>query len=115
MTPAPAIIPRSISRTEAIPSSNTRQLSTSALRVKRSTRSAVSASVAVLIEPLPGLDPEVTSRDQLLHPPVDVEPVAQRLLQVLGDVQHGVEAEQVGEEERTHRRSLRLADDPVEL
>ena len=59
MIPAPAIIPRSMSFIEAMPSSSTRQLSTSALSVKRSTSAAVSMSAAVLIEPPSGLGAEV--------------------------------------------------------
>src|SRR5262245_27628437 len=98
MIPAPAIIPRSISRSEATPSSSTRQLSTSALSVNRSTMSWVSVSAAVLIEALPGLGAQVAGRDQLLHPPVHEEALAVGLLQMLGDVQHRVEPEQVGEE-----------------
>src|SRR3984893_17018723 len=115
MTPAPNIIPRSMSFSAAMPSSSTRQLSTSALSVKRSTSAVLSMSAAVLIEPLPGLGAEVAGSDQLLHLLVDEEPVAVGLLQVLGDVQHGVEAKQIDEEERAHRRGLRLRDDPVEL
>ncbi len=42
MIPAPAIMPRSMSFIDAIPSSSTRQLSTSALSVNRSTRVAAS-------------------------------------------------------------------------
>ena len=42
MIPAPAIMPRSMSFIAATPSSRTRQLSTRALRVKRSTRASVS-------------------------------------------------------------------------
>src|SRR5947209_18152051 len=106
MIPAPAIIPRSMSLSEAIPSSRTRQLSTSALSVKRSTSAAVSSSVPVLIEALPRLGAEIAGGDQFLHLPMHVEPLAVGVAQMLGDVQHRVEPEQIGEEERTHRRRL---------
>src|ERR1700759_5650999 len=106
MIPAPAIIPRSISRSEAIPSSRTRQLSTSAFSVKRSTRPWVSISGAVLIEPLPGLGAQVTRGHELLHLRVDVEAIAVGVSQVLGHVQNRVETEEIGEEEGTHRRRL---------
>src|SRR5205807_2194069 len=96
---------------DAIPSSSTRQLSTSALSVKRSTSAWVSISAPVLIETLSGLRAKVAFGDQLLHAAVDVEAIAVGLAQVLGNVQNRVEAEQVGEEEGTHRGGLRLADD----
>src|SRR5438270_3824681 len=99
-------MPRSMSFIDAMPSSSTRQLSTSAFSVKRSIRAWVSISVPVLIEALSGLGPEVLFRHQLLHALVDVEAVAVGLLEVLGHVQDGVEPEQVGEEERAHRRRL---------
>src|ERR1700722_8499514 len=115
MIPAPAIIPRSMSFIDAIPSSSTRQLSTSAFSVKRSTSAAASMSVPVLIEALSSLGAEVAGGDQLLHLLVDEEPIAVRLPEVLGDVQHGVESEQIGEEERAHRCGLRLGHDLVDL
>src|SRR5437764_1354533 len=108
MTPAPAIIPRSMSFIDAMPSSSSRQLSTSAFSVNRSTSAAASMSAAVLIKPLSRLGSELPSRDPLLHPLVDVEPVAVGLLQVLGNVQHRVEPQQVGQEERSHRCRLRV-------
>src|SRR5581483_5422155 len=109
MIPAPAIMPRSMSLSAATPSSSTRQLSTSALSVKRSTSACASisgapsaapsrVSAAVLIEPLPGLLAEVAGGDQRLHLLVNEEPIAVGLVQVLGDVEHGVQPEQVGEE-----------------
>src|SRR5438874_11760767 len=113
MIPAPAIIPRSMSFIDATPSSSTRQLSTSAFSVKRSTSASVETSVSVLIEALAGLGPEIAGGDELLHPLVDVEALAVAVLEVLGDVQHGVEAEQVGEQERPHRRGLRVGHELV--
>src|SRR5581483_10178568 len=124
MIPAPAIMPRSISRMEETPSSSTRQLSTSALSVNRSTTSSRSSaapgvartgSAPVLIEPLPGLHAEVSRGDQLAHPRVDIEAVAVGLLEVLRDVQDGVEAQDVAEDEGPNRGGRRVADDPVEL
>src|SRR3982750_816352 len=106
--PAPAIMPMSMSLIPAMPSSSTRQDSTSAFRPKRSTSVPVADSVAVLIEALSGLLTEVARLDQLLHLRRHVEAVAQRLLEVLGHVQDGVEAEQLAEEERAHRRRLRV-------
>src|SRR5947209_13428908 len=108
-------MPRSMSLIEAIPSSSTRQLSTSAFSVKRSISASVSSSVPVLIEALSGLGPEVPIGDEPLHALVDVEAIAVGLLEVLGDVQDGVEAEQVGEEEWSHRRRLRLGHYLVDL
>src|SRR4051794_12095964 len=113
--PAPAIMPMSMSLMPAMPSSSTRQDSTSAFRPKRSTRVPVADSVAVLIETLSGLLAEVARRDQLLHLRRDVEAVAQRLVQVLGHVEDGIQAEQVGQEERPHRGRLGIRDDLVDL
>src|ERR1700741_3152024 len=102
MIPAPAIIPRSMSFIALTPSSSTRQDSTSALSVKRSTRAVASISAAVLIEALSGLGGEIALGHQLLHLLVHEEAVPVGVAQVLGDVQHRVEAEQVDEEERAH-------------
>src|SRR4051794_29422088 len=115
MIPAPAIMPMSMSLMPAMPSSSTRQDSTSAFRPKRSTSVPVADSVAVLIEALSGLLAEVARLDQLLHLRRHVEAVAQRLVEVLGHVQHGVEPEQVAQEERSHRRRLRVGHDLVDL
>src|SRR3954452_3484085 len=115
MMPAPAIMPMSMSLMPATPSSSTRQDSTSAFRPKRSTSVAVADSVAVLIETLSGLLAEVARLDQLLHLRRDVEPVAERLVQVLGHVQDRVEAQQVAQEERPHRRGLRVGHGLVDL
>src|SRR3979409_1733568 len=106
MIPAPAIMPRSMSFIDATPSSSTRQLSTRAFSVKRSTSAAVSMSAPVLIEALSGLGREVAFRGQFLHLLVHEEPIAIGVTQVLGHVHHRVEAEQVGEEEGSHRRRL---------
>src|SRR5215208_5189147 len=113
--PAPAIMPISMSLTPASPSSRTRHDSTIVFSESRSTSVPVVSLVAVLIEALSGLLAEVPALDQLLHLRHHVEAVAVRLLKVLGDVQHRVEAEQVGEEERPHRHRLRLLDDLVDL
>src|SRR3954454_9305872 len=115
MMPAPAIMPMSMSLMPATPSSSTRQASTSAFRPKRSTSVPVADSVAVLIEALSGLLAEVARPDQLLHLRRHVEAVAERLVQVLGHVQDGIQAEQVGEEERAHRRRLGVGDDLVDV
>src|SRR3954469_10076302 len=115
MMPAPAIMPMSMSLMPATPSSSTRQASTSAFSPNRSTSVPVADSVAVLIEALSGLLAEVARLDQLLHLRRHVEAVAQRLVEVLGHVQDRVEPEQVGEEERAHRRSLRVGDELVYL
>src|SRR5947209_18479896 len=114
MIPAPAIMPRSMSFSEAIPSSRTRQLSMSALRVKRSTSAVVSIST-VLIETLSGLHAEVALRHELLHALVDVEAIAECLLEVLGHLPDGVETEQLGEEERSHRRCLGVRDRLIDV
>src|SRR4051794_39938806 len=115
--PAPIIIPTSMSFTAATPSSRTRQDSTKALRPKRSTSVPAAVwSAAVLIEALSGLGAEVAGIDELLHLRVHHEAlVAVALPQVLGHVEHGVEAEQVGEEERAHRHRARLLHHPVDL
>src|SRR6478609_4463397 len=115
--PNPVIIARSMSRIVATPSSRTRQDSTNAFRPKRSTSVAASVvvSAAVLIEPLPGLLAEVAGGHQLLHALVHVEPLAVGVTQVLGDLEHGVQPEHVGEEERPHRQSARLLHELVDL
>src|SRR5205085_6012799 len=108
-------MPRSISRIDAIPSSSTRQLSTSALSVNRSTRSVAVVSAAVVIEAFSGLGAELAAGHELLEPAVDMEALAIAVPQVLGHVHDGVEPEQVGEKERPHRRRARLCDQPVEF
>ena len=52
------------------------------------------------------LGAELAVGDETLQALVDVEALAVGLVEVLGDVQHRVEPEQVGEEERPHRRGL---------
>src|SRR4051794_7881668 len=106
-----------MSLAEATPSSSTRHDSTRVFSPIRSTSVSVAApgSVPVLIEPLPGLLAEVPRLDELLHTRRHVVAVAVALLQVLGDVQHRVEAEQVGEEERAHGDGARVLDDLVDL
>ena len=104
-----------MSVTVAMPSSSTRQASTNALSTKRCVSSScvelrltVGARLAVVVEALAGLRAELARLDVRLHALVDVEGLATvGLLQVLGDVQHRVEAEQVGQEERPHRRDAR--------
>src|SRR6187549_856577 len=72
--------------------------------------------LAVLEEPLAAaLGAELAFGDELLKALVDVEALAVGLAQVLGDVQHGVEPEQVGEEEGPHRRDLGRRDRLVDL
>src|SRR4051812_7428511 len=118
MMPAPAIIPMSMSLMPAMPSSRTRQDSTSAFRPKRSTSVSVACDpvlVAVLIETLSRLLPEVPGLDQLLHRRRHEEAVAVALGQVLGHVEEGVQAERVGEEDRPRRRGLRLLHDFVDV
>src|SRR3954452_16353791 len=113
--PAPAIMPISMSLSDAMPSSRTRQDSTSVFSDRRSTSVLVASLVAVLIEALSGLRAEVPGLDQFLHLRHDVEAVAERVVQVLRDVQDGVEAEHVGEEERPHRDGPGLLDHLVDL
>ena len=57
-----------------------------------------------------GLGAELAVGDEALHPLGDVEAIAVGLVQVLGDVQHGVEAEQVDQEVRAHRDHVGGAD-----
>src|SRR3954466_10122750 len=115
--PPPIIIPISMSLAEATPSSSTRQDSTRVFRPIRSTSVSVTSagSVPVLIEPLPGLLAELSGLDELLHLRRHVEALAIALLEVLGDVQHRVEPEQVGQEERAHRDGARVLDHLVDL
>src|SRR5215217_7339445 len=114
--PAPIIIPISMSLAEAMPSSRTRHDSTSVLSPSRSTSVLVAVSaVSVLIEALSGLGAEIAALDEFLHLRHDVEAVAERLVQVLGDVQDRVEAEHVGQEERAHRDRARTLDHLVDL
>src|SRR4051795_1819701 len=112
--PTPSMSPRSISRTPAMPSSSTRQASTKAFSPYRSTirsSSPGSAVSAVLIEPLPGLRPEVAAVHELLHPAVHVEPVAVGLLHVLRDLEGGVEPRHVHHLERPHGQLRLLLDE----
>src|SRR3954469_12835317 len=113
--PAPAIMPISMSLSEAMPSSRTRHDSTSVFSDSRWTSVLVASLVAVLIEALSGLRAEVSCLDQFLHLGHDVEAVAERVVQVLRDVQDRVEAEHVGEEERPHRDGAGLLDHLVDL
>src|SRR3954465_3179923 len=115
--PAPAIMPISMSFSGAIPSSRTRHDSTSVLSDSRSTSVPVAVSaVSVLIEALSGLGAEVPRLDEFLHLGHDVEALGpERVMQVLGHVQHRVEAEHVGEEERPHRDGAGLLDHLVDL
>ena len=72
--------------------------------------------LAVLVEALAaGLGAELALGDELLHALVDVEAVAVGLGEVLGDVQDGVEAEQVDEENGPIGATLRRADALVDL
>src|SRR4051794_27392410 len=117
MIPAPIIMPMSMSLIAATPSSTRRHASTSDLSWKRSTTVSrtCSVSAAVLIETLSGLLAEVAGFNQLLHRRVDVEALAVAVDHVLRDVQRGVEARHVGQEERAHRERLRLLDLLVDL
>src|SRR3954454_21965833 len=116
MIPAPIIIPMSMSLIVATPSSTRRHASTRDLSWNRSTTvSRTPVSAAVLIETLSGLLAVVPAVDQLLHARVDVEAVAVRVDHVLGDVERGVEAGHVCEEERPHRERLRLLNFLVDL
>src|SRR3954471_4182288 len=115
--PAPIIIPVSMSLSDAMPSSSTRHDSTIVLRPSRSTSVPVTSfwSVAVLIEALSGLLPEVPALDQLLHLRHHVEAIAVRVVQVLGHVEDGVEPQQVRQEERPHRDGAGLLDHLVDV
>src|SRR3954451_8820492 len=113
--PAPAIMPISMSLSDAMPSSRTRHDSTSVFSERRSTRVLVASAVSVLIEALSGLRAEVPGVDEFLHLRHHVEAVSQRLVQVLGHVQRRVEAEHVAEEERPHRERARLLERLVDL
>src|SRR5436190_13431221 len=112
MIPAPIIIPMSMSLIVATLSSTRRHAATRDLSWKRSTTVSrtCSVSAAVLIETLSGLLAEVAGFDQLLHRRVDVEALAVAVDHVLRDVQRGVEARHVREEERAHWERLRLLD-----
>src|SRR5947207_3359896 len=117
--PAPIISPRSTSLVVATPSSTNDTASANALSWKRSTTviSAVAASISapVCVVALAGLLPELAGLHQLPHQRVDVEAVAVAGLQMLGDVEHRVQPEQVGQEEGPHRGHLRPGDLLVDL
>src|SRR4051794_39837225 len=115
--PVPIISPRSMSRTPAMPSSSTRQASTSALSWKRSAiRSSICAAVSgVLIEPLPGLRAELAALELLLHAAMHVEAVAVGLAHVARDLHDRVQAGHVGHPEGPHRHLRLLGDELVEL
>ena len=112
--PAPAIIPTSMSRTEQTPSSTSRQASISARQLNMrdqllGVRLGVAGDrlLAVFEEALAAaLGAELAFADKLLQALVDVEGLAVGVVEMLGDVEDGVEAEQVGEEEGAHRRHL---------
>ncbi len=85
-------------------------------RGARSARGAPLASSApVLIETLSGLGAEIAGCHEIPHPLMDIEAIAVALVEVLGHVQDRVETEEVGQEERPHRRGLGLGDQPVDL
>ena len=67
---------------------------------------AAAARLAALVEAAAALRAELAARDQLAHALVHVEALAVGLLQVLGDGQHRVEPDHVGERERSDRRGL---------
>src|SRR4051794_25439190 len=118
--PAPIIIPRSMSRTPAMPSSSTRQDSTNALSWKRSASASSTAGAAsvvsgVLIEALSALLAEIARLDELLHAAMDVEAVAVGVLHVLGDLERRVEPAHVREVERSHGDELGLRERLVDV
>src|SRR5688572_27842381 len=114
--PVPIIMPRSMSRMPATPSSSPRQDSMTASCPTRSARaSSTWTSVSVLIEALSGLLTEVARLHQLAHALVDVEAVAVRGDHVLGHLQRGVEARHVGQVERPHRREALALDELVDV
>src|SRR5215210_1875319 len=117
--PVPIIIPRSMSRTPAMPSSSTRQDSTNAFSCKRSASASSMAGAAavsgVLIEALSGLLAEIALLDELGHAVVDVEAVAVGVLHVARDLERRVEARHVGEEERAHGDELGVRERLVDL
>src|SRR5271165_6900695 len=97
-----------------MPSSSTRQLSTSAFSVNRSISRSASNSAAVLIEPPPALDPELAAGDALAHPGMHEEALAVGVLKVVGDAERRVESDQVGEVERADRGDLRVGQRPID-
>src|SRR3954452_13515608 len=99
--PVPSIMPMSMSRTPATPSSSTMQASANAFRATRSPRRGAT-SAAMRVEPLPGLLAEVAAPHDLAHPPVYVEPrwVVVGGDHVLRNLDRGVEPRHVGEPER---------------
>src|SRR4051794_27272667 len=113
--PVPIIIPRSMSRTPAMPSSSTRQASTIALSEKRSATLGSICWSAVLIEALPGLGTQLARFELLLHPAMHVHAVAVGLAHVARHLDHRVQARHVGHAERPHRHVGLLLDELVEL
>ena len=101
--PAPVIIPRSMSVVVATPSSSTRQASTNVLSVTSSTSSTTSGSASPSVSASPcGVETRRRSSRRACRrararriPSWHVEAVAVGLVEVLGDVEDGVEAEQV--------------------
>src|SRR5215217_2425279 len=117
--PVPIIIPRSMSRTPAMPSSRTRQASTNALSWKRSASASSTAGAAcasgVLIEAPSALLAEVALLDELLHAAVDVEAVAVGVAHVPRHLERRVQAGHVGEVEGSHRHQLRVGQRLVDV
>ena len=115
--PAPAIIPKSMSRWVATPSSRTSAASTKVLSASSSTSSSMSGSaspVEVRVARRCRRSRRRRSwRRACRRRRACACPRARRSgrrrtsSQVLGDVQHGVEAEQVDEEVRPHRDDVR--------
>src|SRR4051794_15939237 len=117
--PVPIIIPRSMSRTPAMPSSSTRQDSTKALSWKRSASASSTAGAecvsGVLIEAPSALLAELALLHELLHAAMDVEAVAVGVAHVAGDLQRRVQARHVGEVEGAHRHELGVRERLVDL
>src|ERR1700759_2378447 len=113
--PVPSIMPMSMSRTPATPSSSTRHASTNAFSVKRSAMAGSTFPSGVVIEALPALGAEVALRDQLLHRLMHVEAVAVGVVEVARDLNRRVQAGHVGDAERAHRHLRLLLHDAVDL
>src|SRR5262249_22055922 len=114
--PVPSIMPMSMSRTPATPSSSTRHASTNAFSVKRSAIAGSTCTPSgVVIEALPALGAEVALLDQLLHRAMEVEAIAVGVVQVARDLDRRVQAGHVGDAERAHRHLRLLLHDAVDV
>src|SRR6478609_2242059 len=85
------------------------------IRTPRSCGERSACAVRVVVEPSAGLLPEMTGRDEVAQDLGRSEARAELLLQVLGDREAHVEADEVAETQRPHRMSVAELHRPVDV